>query len=189
MDLLAYLSGGSPARRLAQTPAPRGRGFTLVELLATLAVAAVLLAVAVPSFNHLIISNRLTAQANDVVNRLAQARSEAVKRGTHVEINADGSINALPSDGSGDPTPVAMAISLPAGINAAASVGTLVATPLGLLRQPNASTGYSGLVVDLSSNAISSDNHRCIYLFTGTSVASCTDSQSCKAGSPHASCH
>jgi type IV fimbrial biogenesis protein FimT len=61
-------------------------GFTLVELLVTMAVAAVLLAVAVPSFRSTILSNRLTSTTNDLVGSLAQARSEAIKRGSRVTV-------------------------------------------------------------------------------------------------------
>lgn len=70
----------------------RQTGFTLVELLVTMAVAAILLAVAVPSFRSTILSNRLTSTTNDLVGTLAQARSEAIKRGTRVTVcmSADG---------------------------------------------------------------------------------------------------
>lgn len=60
------------------------RGFTLIELMITIAVASILLAVAVPSFNQLIVTNRLTTQANEVVAALNFARSEAIKRNTRV---------------------------------------------------------------------------------------------------------
>lgn len=59
-------------------------GFTLLELMVTVAVASVLLTVAVPSFNQMILNSRLTAQANDVVAALNFARSEAIKRNTSV---------------------------------------------------------------------------------------------------------
>jgi type IV fimbrial biogenesis protein FimT len=57
------------------------RGFTLVELLATLAVAAILLSVGVPSMQDLIRNNRLTAATNLFVSSLNIARSEAIKQG------------------------------------------------------------------------------------------------------------
>ena len=53
-------------------------GFTLIELMVTLAVAAILLAIAIPSFNSLLVSSRLTTAANDFVNALAIARSSAI---------------------------------------------------------------------------------------------------------------
>lgn len=55
-------------------------GFTLIELLVTLSVAGILLTVAVPSFNSVVMDSRLRAQANDVVATLNYARSEAIKR-------------------------------------------------------------------------------------------------------------
>lgn len=59
-------------------------GFTLVELMLTLAVAAILMAVAVPSFQQTIMDNRLSTQSNELVTALNYARSEAVK--THQTI-------------------------------------------------------------------------------------------------------
>ena len=56
-------------------------GFTLVELMITLAIATILLTVAVPSFNETIKNNRLITQANELVGTMNLARSEAVKVG------------------------------------------------------------------------------------------------------------
>ncbi len=56
-------------------------GFTLIELMVTVAIAVILLGVAVPSFFSIIQNNRATAQANDLLSSINVARSEAVKRG------------------------------------------------------------------------------------------------------------
>lgn len=66
---------------------PRTPGFTLVELLVTVAVAAILLALAVPGFGALVRSNRAEVQASSLVNSLGYARSEAVKRGVQVTVS------------------------------------------------------------------------------------------------------
>ncbi len=61
-------------------------GLTLIELVVTIAVLAITLGLGVPSFNSLIINNRLTTQANALVASVNLARSEAVKRGVQVRI-------------------------------------------------------------------------------------------------------
>ncbi len=58
----------------------RESGFSLIELMITLAVGSILLAVAIPSFQSLMTSNKLTATTNTLVFSLQTARSEAIKR-------------------------------------------------------------------------------------------------------------
>ena len=56
-------------------------GFTLVELMITLAVLSILLGVAIPGFQDFIRNNRVSAQANELLSAMQVARSESVKRG------------------------------------------------------------------------------------------------------------
>lgn len=61
-------------------------GFTLLELMITVAVLAILLGIGIPSFNSVIASSQLTSQTNRIVAALNAARMEAVKRNTHAVI-------------------------------------------------------------------------------------------------------
>lgn len=62
------------------------RGFTLLELLITVAVLAIVLAIGVPSFADMIRNNRLASESNELVTSITLARSEALKRGIPVSV-------------------------------------------------------------------------------------------------------
>lgn len=64
----------------------KNRGFTLIELLVTIAVFAVMLAYAVPSFVNLMENSRVTTQANGFLGAINLARSEAIRQGAQVSI-------------------------------------------------------------------------------------------------------
>lgn len=77
---------------LALSRAGCQRGFTLVELMITIALMAILAAIAVPAFNELTLGSKLRSQANDLVAGAVLARSEAIKRNSAVRmcVSADG---------------------------------------------------------------------------------------------------
>lgn len=72
------------ARRRA-APA-RMRGFTLLELMLTVGVAAVLLTLGVPSFVDLVRNNRAATNVNELLTAFSIARSESIKRGLAVSV-------------------------------------------------------------------------------------------------------
>lgn len=66
----------------------RIQGFTLIELLVTLSVVAIVLGIAVPSFQKQIINNKSLALGDEFAQALNYARSEAVKTKKRVSICA-----------------------------------------------------------------------------------------------------
>jgi type IV fimbrial biogenesis protein FimT len=64
----------------------RASGFTLVELMVTIGVAAILIGLAVPSFEGMARDSYMTTAANDLLVTVQLARSEAIKRHLPVTI-------------------------------------------------------------------------------------------------------
>jgi type IV fimbrial biogenesis protein FimT len=63
-------------------------GFTLLELMFGIAVLAILVGLAAPSFSSFINNNRVTTAQNDLVAALYVARSESVRRSTVITVCA-----------------------------------------------------------------------------------------------------
>lgn len=69
-------------------PPRQSSGFTIIELMVTLTVAAVLLGLAVPTFTDMIRNTRIANQANAIVGALNYARAETTVRGMPISICA-----------------------------------------------------------------------------------------------------
>lgn len=74
-------------------------GFTLIELMVTIAVAAILISLAVPSFTDATLAGKLSASANDLVAGVALGRSEAIKRNAVVSMCVSSNGSSCASSG------------------------------------------------------------------------------------------
>lgn len=109
---------------------PSERGFTLMELMVTIAVLAILVAIAAPSFNDFFDKYRVRGAANDVISVVSQARAEASKSGRAVEVDFGGTadtsgawcVAASPAVVPTDGTPIGVST----GCSCAGSGGTPV---------------------------------------------------------------
>jgi type IV fimbrial biogenesis protein FimT len=79
----------------------RNLGFTLIELIVTMAIAAIILTIGVPAFRDMILNNTRVALVNEVVGALSLARSEAAKSGLRATIcrSVDGATCATDTPG------------------------------------------------------------------------------------------
>jgi type IV fimbrial biogenesis protein FimT len=76
----------------ASTPKPRdigfarSAGFTMIELMMTIAIATVVMTLAIPSFRYITNANRIASEVNGLVGDMQFARAEAIKEGQGVTV-------------------------------------------------------------------------------------------------------
>jgi len=167
----------------------RSQGFTLIELMITLTVAVILIAIAIPSFNYLTVSSKLTTVSNDLVTALNTARMEAIKRNNLITTCSNtgngtdalgaacgtqaGAVYATLSDGTA--TLVRAGI---VGLTPPISIQNFTRLNFsgeGLGEKVGSNAPWTGLVADIYTSQISSNNHRCVYITTGSVVRTCTE--------------
>ncbi|TAM60876.1 MAG: prepilin-type N-terminal cleavage/methylation domain-containing protein [Rhodanobacter sp.] len=190
--------GGIDMPRPRPVGAPRdGRGFTLVELMITMAVAVVLIMIAVPSFRTMTLSNKLTTVANDMVGAINVARMEAIKSNSFTQLCSDSSANntsdplgnacnTSPQPGAvyalinGAPTPVRAPVAgivMPLKFNG--SMAALRFSGNGLGYGVGTTTPFDNTVADICTSSISADNHRVIKMHSGSIIVTSTSSGAC----------
>jgi type IV fimbrial biogenesis protein FimT len=179
----------------------RTRGFTIVELMITIAVAAILLVIAVPSFNNIINTNRLNTAANAMVAALNNARLEAIKRNGSVQFcsnsatSNNGSVSDTLSTACGTSSGAVFALTGTTATQVMASPSQLAISSLqvrgtiaairfngqGLGYAPGSTTPYDTtttgtVVVDLCSTALTTNNDIQIDMATGTIITTSSPS-------------
>ena len=73
----------------------KSAGFTLLEIMLVIALLAILLGLAAPSFSDFVRNSRITGKANDLLAALNLARTEAIKRHVPVTVCATDDATAV----------------------------------------------------------------------------------------------
>lgn len=101
-------------QRLHRVKKTTTNGFTVVEIMVVLAILGVVMAIAAPSYNSMVASQRVRAVAAELHATLLLARSEAIKRGATVRVRpaddeewADGWLLPNPDSVDSDDNPLA----------------------------------------------------------------------------------
>jgi type IV fimbrial biogenesis protein FimT len=172
-------------------------GFSLVELLITVTVAMVLIVIAVPSFRNIMLSNRLTTAANDMVVAINTARMEAIKRNAAVQFCSNsvsansgdtlgqncgaesGAVYALSSNGNSATQLLAGTAGVAQPLQFNGGVTALRFTAQGVGRKVGATTPYNDIVADICTSSLSTDNHRVITMAAGSILVTAKSSGDC----------
>lgn len=72
----------------------KNKGLTLIELVITLSILAILVSLAAPGFNRLFEKNNLAQTRDKILDSISFARSEAIKRGYNVKLCASSDLTS-----------------------------------------------------------------------------------------------
>ena len=64
----------------------RTAGFTMIEMMMTIAIATIVMTLAIPSFRYITNANRISAEINGLLGDMQFARAEAIKEGQGVTV-------------------------------------------------------------------------------------------------------
>lgn len=183
------------------------KGFTLIELMITIAVAVVLLMIAVPSFTNLINTNRLNTAANALIGALNTARMAAIQQNTSAQFCSNaassntssilgtacgtnaGTVFVLTTTADTPPTFVATQLAAaPAELDAPSLEihGSIQAISFnsqgqGLVPGTTLPPSSTAPIIDICSTALSAsaNNHVQIYMAAGSVITTHTSSGAC----------
>ena len=178
----------------------RACGFTLVELMTTIAVAAILLMIAVPSFQHLILSNRLTTAANGLVDAVNTARMDAIKLNAPTQFcgstaatntgdtlglacgTLSGAVYSLPQSAG----TAGMVRATPPGVTSPVQYTTAGVTAVrfsgqgyGYTPSGGSNTPYGANIAVICTSQLSTDNLRVVSMNAGSIVAVASSTGAC----------
>jgi len=174
-----------PAPASGQAAHLRTAGFTLIELMMTLMVAAILMAIAIPGFRNMLLSQRLSTAANSMVNTINTARMEAIKRNASAQFcsddparNTNDTLGAICAANAGAvyainnaSPPVVTRILNVADLGAALQLSSVMALRFnaqGVGYQPaNPATPFGGNVAQLCTSQLSTNNIYTIQMASG----------------------
>ena len=151
------------------------RGVTLIELMVTIAIGAILVSYGAPMLADYIANSRLRAAGEAVLSEALYAQLEAIKRNGVVRLSVNGSSLQV-SDLSTSPATPLRAQRLPDGIAAVA------AAPLDFGSFGRPATFGDTYTVDLSASGIAcSKDYRCpsLRVDAGGGVRLCGDKSNC----------
>lgn len=111
-------------------------GFTLIELMVTISVAAIIMAIAIPSMQLMQANARMASAANDLSSDLKRTRSDAISYRTNYTITPIGGTNwsngwlatynvSSTANGAVSPKNSLQKVSLPAGVTIAQNIMSL----------------------------------------------------------------
>jgi len=101
------------------------KAFTLIELMVTVSILAIVMALAIPSFKSSVANNRSSGAGGELVTALNFTRTEAIKRGSYVSICASNNGTSCLAAGNWDKGWLVF-VDTATSDNAAVGVGTVI---------------------------------------------------------------
>lgn len=150
--------------------AGKASGFTLVELMVTIAVATVLLIIATPSFTDFLDKARLRGVAGNAVDFINAARAQSVKQGRDVNVAFGGSTTAwcIGANAAADPGTPGNAVDPASECNCSTAAASCL---VGGAQSTLDSTSINGVAISAIPASFTFDNRLGTVMPLGTTTA------------------